>query len=176
METGIAIVTAIIIAIVIIPIALMQIGTKKRNKQLLNKLEAMASQNKGKITDYDTHKTFAIGFDHLANHVYFYKNTPDAEITQDIDLKKIRNCEIVRQTTRARNGKQTNEVLEKLLLAFKPYNGGATQHIELYDAEESFQLSGELDIATKWSGLILASRNQDHRQSYELDELLHRIA
>lgn len=108
--------------------------------------------------------------------MYFYQKTTDSEISQDIDLNKIRNCEIVRQTTRARNGKQTYEVLEKLLLAFKPYNGGVTQHIELYDAEESFQLSGELDIATKWASLHLANKDQGYRRTYEIDELLHRIA
>lgn len=176
METGIAIITAIIIAVVIVPIALMQIGTNKKSKQLLHTLEAMASQHKGRITDHDTHKNFAIGFDQMANHIYFYKKTPEREMVQDIDLNKIRTCEIVRQTTKARKEKQTYEVLEKLQLAFVPMDGKTVEHIELYDAQESFQLSGELDIATKWMALVLANKNQGQRETFDMNELVSQIA
>jgi len=157
MEIGVLIITAILVTIVILPFIAMARGSRKKQNDLYTHLESFAVPHKGHVTEYDTLNNFAIGMDSQTKHVYFYKKTPKAEIHQDIDLGKIRSCSVEKKMHSTRNGKNTSEVLDGIRLAFSPAGGALPEFFELFDADENFQVSGELDIADKWRNKIQAA-------------------
>jgi len=149
METGVLLITAVIL--------LMGVDSRKKQKELFSHLENFAVQHQGHVTEYDTAKNFAIGMDNRTNHIYFYKKTPKVEIHQDIDLGKMRSCTVDKKVHTKRNGKNTNEVLDAIQLAFLPAGDALPEFLELFDADENSQVSGELEIADKWRNKIQAA-------------------
>ncbi len=157
METGVLIITAILVTIVILPFIAMARGNRKKQKDLYTHLERFAVLHKGHVTEYDTLKNFAIGIDIQTKHLYFYKKTPKSEICRDIDLQKVRGCTIDKQAHNFKDGKSTNQILDTVRLVFLPAGGAVSEFLELFNADENFQVNGELELADKWRKKIQAA-------------------
>lgn len=157
METGVLSMTLVMLAVIIVPFTIIKLGIKKKEKQGYIKLKEIATKNHHQISDYDIHGNFAIGWDANTKYLYYYKKSTLTELFDDFDLNTIKDCKIVKQTRNVKNGKGSYEVLDKMMISFTP---STIKQIDLYDGEESFQLTGELEIAEKWNKII---RNAIHK-------------
>ncbi len=154
MESGVLSMTLLMAAAIVVPFTAIKLGIKKNEKKGFKKLKEIALKNKDEISDYDIQGNFAIGWNSKSKHLFYYRNTNGAEFFEDIDLKNMKDCTITKQSKRSKSSKNTFEVLDKMALSFTPSTHSAAKQIELYDADESYQLTGELEIAEKWQQII----------------------
>lgn len=163
MDTGMIILTSLLIAVCIIPFVLIGNGTKKREKQLTDTLKDQVFKNRSTLTDYVIHNNYALGIDSL-NHLYYYHKTNEKEQLQEVKINEIKSCEVKKDTTRVKNEKSSYELVQRVALVFTSINGSKIEPIELYNEDESTQLNGEIALANTWKQkvneiLLIANNN-----------------
>ncbi len=151
MELGVTVITIIIISICLLPFVFLKIAKMKHQKQQLNALSAIAGQKNCHITQRDFMGHSLIGIDESNNYLFFIKEQQDRTTTEQIlNLNEIKHCDLIKTNTK--------KELRKLGIGFKSKgNKQSTQTIELYDYENDFQLSDELEKAKKWIDIINAT-------------------
>jgi hypothetical protein len=150
MGTGMIVTTTILIVICTLPFILIIGSTKKKEKQLKKTLEARVAENNGALSECSINNNFAIGLDSKSKQIYYYKKTPEAEFFQNIDLNTVKTCEITKETKGRRNGKSNYDEIQKVALMFTSKNGKLAEQFELFNYDDSSQLSGELVLADAW--------------------------
>lgn len=150
MEMGTIITGVIIIILCILPFVLLGSGRRKRQKQLLQSLQAAAAQQGGKIARHDCMRDAAIGMDDEARVLYFVKN----DATQHFHLRSIKSCRAINNARTVDN----NRVIDQLALALLPAgNGQPDIQLEFYNQETDVQLTGELQLLEKWAQIVGAA-------------------
>ena len=163
MESGLYIIDAIIIAIVVLPFALFINGRHKRKRKLRKALEQVATRSNCKLSKIDTYSNFAIGWDAAQEKLLFYKETADSAYAKVVDLKVIMSCRIVKDAKRVKDKKTHYDVIEKLQLSFEPKNKKDIVSLELYNNDDEMVLSNELVVAQEWEAFLnkyLADKHQ----------------
>ena len=161
METGMIVITTILIVICTLPFILLNGSSKKKTKQLKKALEIGVSQNNGTLTDYVIINDFAIGLDSVAKQIYYYKKTPEAVCLQTVDLNKIKTCEVKKETKRLRNKKSNYETIQRIALEFTSIKNNGIEEFEFYDYDDSSQPNGELVLADSWRKKVNDLLNKD---------------
>lgn len=155
MELGSTIIGAIFIALCIVPVIFMSQRRNKRKKQMLQSILKSASHQNCNISRYEFCGDFGIGMDELKNFVFFYRQTKDKSTEKTVDLSMIQNCKLINagRTLKSKNGNQT--VIDRLDLLFIPVIRQKPEILlELYNSDDSTELTGELQFGEKWSKLI----------------------
>jgi hypothetical protein len=166
METGMIVTTTILIVICTVPFILIIGSTKKKEKQIKNALKAGVAKNNGTLTDCSININFALGLDSKAKQIYYYKKTPEVEFLQKINLNTVKTCEITKDTKRIRNGKSNYEKICRVALLFTSKKGQVIEQFELFNYDDSSQLSGELALADTWKKKVidlLATNLEEHK-------------
>lgn len=155
MDFGTAITGLIIIAVCILPFALLHWSMKKKQKQLSQSLKQLAKQHNCSISQHEFFRDFAVGIDEASNYIFFYKKTKDHETARHLNLADIQSCKVV-NISRAVHHKDSNyKGVGKLELSFTPIAKTDPPVLWVfYDAEESLQLNGELQSIGKWEKLV----------------------
>jgi hypothetical protein len=169
METGMIVTTTILIVICTLPFILIIGSTKKKEKQLKNALKAGIAQNNGTLTECSINNNFALGLDSKSKQIYYYKKTPELEFLQKIDLTTVKTCEITKDTKLIRNGKSNYEEIHKVALLFTSTKGKVAEQFELFNYDDSSQLSGELALAEAWKKKVndLLTTNLEEQEIQE---------
>lgn len=154
MGTGLFIIDAIIIAIVILPFALFINGSKKRKRKLRKALQSEATQNNCKLTKIEIDSNFAIGVDEAEQKLFFYKETSDFAFAQVVDLKSIVSCKTTRENKRVKDKTKDYDVINKLQLSFTHRNLNDVTELMLYNNDDEMVLNNEIAIAEKWQDYI----------------------
>ncbi|SDH01286.1 hypothetical protein [Winogradskyella thalassocola] len=154
MGTGLFIIDAIIIAIVILPFALFINGSKKRQRKLRNALQSEATQNNCKLSKTEVHSNFAIGLDEVEKKVFFYKETEDSAYAQVIDLKFIVSCKFIKDSKRIKDKTKHYDVIDKIQLSFEHQNLKEVTNFVLFNNDDEMALNNEIVIAQKWQDII----------------------
>nr|WP_321227863.1 hypothetical protein [uncultured Psychroserpens sp.] len=153
MNLGVTITSAVLVLLVIAPVALIQQQQKKKERKILKSLKALASKYDCTLTEYEVFKNFAIGLDEKNNNLFFYKKNSLKEISQHVDLNKIKSCGIL--NSKKANNKSKQDNIARLQLILNPLdNIKHEQTIEIYNQTDDFQLNGELDVIHKWEHII----------------------
>lgn len=154
MDLGSTIIGAILIAIFVVPVILMNRNNKKREKKTLQLLINIANEQNCKISKYEICSDFIIGIDESENFIFFFKQKKEVAISQYVDLSEIKICKVLKSTRTIRSKNGNVEITEKVKLSFIPKNKDkAETSFEMYD-DENTQLSVELQLVDKWSRLI----------------------
>lgn len=146
---------AILIATCILPFALLSRSIKKKKKELLKSVAAIATQFNSTIKKCDFGGQFAIALDESTNFVFFAKRAKDEIISQHVNLKEIKDCKPVNTiiTTKVNNG--YDKEIDRLELQFlSNTKKNSDTLLELYNSDQNVLLSGELQIMEKWSKII----------------------
>jgi hypothetical protein len=155
MDMGSIITGVVIIAICIIPFVLLGGGGKKRKKQLLQALSNIAEKQNSKITQHDICGEFAIGLDETTNILFFYKKVKEKETAQYVLLSNIQSCKAVTTNRTSKDKGVSHSAVAKFELVLTPVDKNNTDiRLELYNAEDSMQLSGELKMMQKWEQTV----------------------
>jgi len=155
MDTGSAIIGAVILAICIAPFVIIYYNRVRKEKKVLQSLGEVAKQHNCSINQHEFCGDFVIGIDENRKWVFFHKQKEGEAITQHIDLSKIGSCKVGKRYLTAKNGHAGTGILEQVDLNFISNNHNKGEmRFELYNDEVNIQLSGEMQCAEKWSGMI----------------------
>lgn len=156
MDTGTIIITSILILSCILPFIMMNTQRRKKDKQLLQALQKLATNNQTTISHFDLMSKAAIGIDVNKSQLFFYKNVNEHITTIDMILDNVKQCRLVK--TQRKNASQTltHSDIDKIELVFQMYDQQLEPiHIELYNvATDGFNINHELQIAQKWLSII----------------------
>ncbi|REE27475.1 hypothetical protein DFQ09_101306 [Winogradskyella pacifica] len=154
MGTGLFIIDAIIIAIVILPFALFINGSKKRKRKLRKALQSEATQNNCKLSKIEVDSNFAIGVDEAEEKLFFYKETSELAFAQVVDLKSLVSCKTIRENKRVKDKTKHYDVIDKLQLSFTHHNLKEPTELMLYNNDDEMVLNNEIAIAQKWEDYV----------------------
>tara|TARA_R110002073_G_scaffold72537_1_gene177769 strand:+ start:810199 stop:810660 length:462 start_codon:yes stop_codon:yes gene_type:complete len=144
MNSGSAIIGAVIIALCIFPFILMRRNSKKKQKQLLQELTNYANQYQCQVNKYEFFSDFVIGLDETKNVAFFHKKSNEEIQDQHVNLGDIKECKIINN--------RNDGTIDSLKLSFIPIAKNATEILfEFFNIDVNIQPTGELQLIDKWS-------------------------
>jgi hypothetical protein len=155
MDLESVIIGAILLAIFIVPLIILNYNRVRNETKKLQSLTEFALQLNCEISQHEFCGDFIIGIDENRNFIFFLKQKKEDIISQFVDLSGCYSCQVYKKT-RSLEGKNENVViLERVELRFFPTNKSKGEtRFEMYDEETNMQLSGELQLIDKWSKKI----------------------
>lgn len=115
---------------------------------MINELSSM-SNGQLKLTKYESLSNIIIGLDETNNKIYFFNQTKSGAIKKVVDLEAFEKSEVIR--TDEANNDNSVKIIQSVSLRFLPKNKSTeTAVLELYNAEETGALAGELQLANEW--------------------------
>lgn len=131
------------------PFVLIYFNGKKTEKRTLQLLSRFATQNNSKLSQSESCGDFAIGLDETLKRLLFVKKNSDNDVSVCIDLNQMEAC--IPNTTRIPS-KNTTPTITYVGLGLVPQgNKGKETTLIFYDERINTQLTGELQLAEKWS-------------------------
>jgi len=131
------------------PFVLIYLNGKKAEKRTLQLLSSFASQNNSRLSQSESCGDFAIGLDETLRQLLFVKKNSDDNVSVCIDLNQMEAC--IPNTTKIPS-KNTSSTITYVGLGFVPQGKkGKETTLNLYDERINTQLTGELQLAEKWS-------------------------
>lgn len=167
MDTGIIIIGIFLTLLVVSPFVLLKDkGKKAREKRLGDALIQLAKSNGLSITASESWNSTTIGIDKDKKIVLFVKN-PDNDIIETVvSLSGIKRCKVSIKHHSSEFHNSTVKVIDTISLSLESYQKGLPDVIlEFYnDTSDNLTLSGELQLAQKWSEIINNEINSNVRQ------------
>lgn len=153
MKLDILIVDFAIVAAVFVPYLLFIIIGRKETNKLKNKFQEEAKKNELKILEKDSWNNNIIGLDKEASKILLVQKRRDGWVTELINLREIQGSKILKEVLPVKIEKRTEEVLQRIDLELRLYNG-LTRVVNLYNCEETYEQDYELKHSEKWNSLI----------------------
>ena len=155
MELGTVIMTAIILAVIIVPFLMLNRNSNKTKNQVLQVLDSLAKKHNCQLSQQEFGRSFAIGMDETNHFVFFYKKVKEHEYEQFVDLSKIQFCKVENISRTAKINGLENKYVDRLYLSFVPlHNDKPEVRFEFFNSDITMQLGGELWAINKWVQLI----------------------
>lgn len=136
-------------------IVLIRLRKKRREQKILAPLHAYAAENNTEIGSYDRWDKTLIGIDtNEPGTLFFIRNIPGRIMREQIQLSEVLNCRLYKTGRRVKFNKEIVNVMDRIELCFIFFNKREIS-LEFYNADyDLLTLSGELQMAQKWSGKI----------------------
>ncbi|MDC6384164.1 hypothetical protein D2V93_12045 [Flagellimonas taeanensis] len=156
-DFGTLLIGSITVAICAVPFVLTIGGRKRREKQMMRSLYAMAAQHSCVIGLREFCGNYVLAMDKTGRFVFFHRMIKKKTEEQAVDLMEIATCRPMNIGRKIAG----ERVVERLGLEFVPMDKATSEiHLELYNNDHSFQLRGELQSMEKWVKLINESLNK----------------
>lgn len=151
MDISIVIISAIIIALCLLPVVIFRAKQKKNKQHFKNILSEIANTKGLKIKTCELATPIAIGLtDNDEAFVYYHKHENGSEEQACILLSEIKRCNLNKINRESGSGN-----IGKLIMTFESYDKSKPEiSLNFFDASETFLLRGELELAEKWKLLI----------------------
>jgi hypothetical protein len=156
MDASTILITAIMIAIFILPVVLTGRSYKKKKNKLLKDLSRNIKQQGYSLSQHEICGNFIIGMDENSNTLFFYKKYVNNEISKVINLSEISGCQLLSNTKNVSSKNQHYSAIELIELVLSSAEKGRPDTIlELYNTEfDSSNITEEFQIAEKWKKLV----------------------
>ncbi|MHB1147880.1 MAG: hypothetical protein ACYC01_09835 [Lutibacter sp.] len=155
MNSGTLIVGAIILVACILPFVLMIRSRKKKEKQLLLSLMAIANNHNCKITRHELFEEFGIGLDEKANKLFFFRKISENEIAKHINLADVKSCKVNKTSHSIGNSGENYNTIDRLELQFSFFDKkNQDEFLVFYNVDENTQLSGEIFTIENWDKIV----------------------
>jgi hypothetical protein len=155
MNTGSTIIGIVLIILCALPFILLNRSRKKKEKIMLKNLSELANEHNCQITRRDFLCDSAIGMDEMKHFVFFFRKNKDREVKQYVDLAEMKSCRVMNINRPVGDTAGSQKVTDQLFLSFIPRESKKGEvRFELYNSDVNVQLSGELQSAEEWSGII----------------------
>jgi len=144
-------------------IALIVISTtrsKNRQKRVFAGLAALAGEFGSYIQKFDNWDKTQIGMDQEAGgHLYFIRNAGEQEQREVINLNNVASVRMYKADRNAKVNKESYYIIDRIELILTLKNPAKKEvSLEFYNsAYDHMTLTGELQMAEKWLGLIKSS-------------------
>lgn len=151
MDLNIIIMSAVIIAICLLPVFLLSRKQSNKKKRLKNILTTIAKTKSGEIASHELCGHLAVGITQNDEAFVFYdKHEDESEVKSCILLSEIKQCTLLTTSRKSTTGN-----IGKLSLIFEYLDKGKPDvTLEFFNAAETFQLVGELQLIEKWKPII----------------------
>ncbi len=134
-----------------------QIRNRNRGKKAFSVLQNFAKGFNSNISSYDHWDKSLIGIDSgEINKLFFLRTISDKEYREAINLSEVMSCRLVLDERTVQYNKEKVNVIDKIDLVFSfVYTNKQDVKLEFYNADyDRLTLSGELQLAQKWSGIV----------------------
>lgn len=163
MNIEITIIGAILVALCAIPFVYFAMSRKNNEKKVLQALKDFAQQHQSTITSHEVSGELIIGLDDTSKTLFMSKCFEGQVVNKVIHLSDITGCAVEKHYKSY--GKQQS--VDRLGLRFTPKKASATDvYWEFFNSNETYQLSGELQLAEAWVDKI-KSQLQPQKQVYK---------
>lgn len=174
MDSNMILTWSITILAIIFLILFIQKRNKKRGKEILSVLQSFAKDNNGEISSYDRWDKTLIGIDNSEiNKLFFIRTISDKEFREVINLSEVKKCRLIKTERIVRYNKENVSVIDKIELIFSFVSTHKPDiALEFYNNEyDSLTLSGQLQLAQKWSGIVEAILNTVKNRNSEVGKV-----
>jgi hypothetical protein len=142
----------LILGVCTVPFVMMRKNQTNRHKRVIREVSEFAKTEGYNLTIHEVCADFILGADEQKKYLIFQKHELEPKVTQSLNLSDIKMCKVVNSY---KNGAQgSNKKIDKIDLQFISNNNKPDTTWSIYKAEESLQLSGELQVAEKWAERI----------------------
>lgn len=151
MDLNVMIMSAIIIAICVLPMIVLSRKQNLKKKRLKNILADIAKTKSVEIASHELCGHLAVGISQNDEAFLFYnKHEDETESKSCVLLSEIRQCTLFKTSRNSSSGN-----IGKLSLNFEYLDKSKSDLIlDFFNASESFQLVGELQLVEKWKPII----------------------
>ncbi len=178
MDSNMIITWSIIILTTISLIAYFQIKNRNREKKTFSALQYFALENDGVISSYDHLCNTLIGIDNREiTKLFFIRTTPNKDYREAINLSEIMGCQLHKVERTAHYKGDKVSVIDKieLILSFVDTKKPDVA-LEFFNTDyDQLTLSGELQLAQKWSGMIKSNVNTNREWKEKENEFFNPI-
>ncbi len=133
------------------------IRNRNREKKGFSALQNFAMGFNSTISRYDRVDRTLIGVDNgEIIKLFFLRTNRNIEYREVINLSEVMSCRLVLDQRTVRYNKENVNVIDKIDLVFSFVNNNKQDvKLEFYNADyDQLTLSGELQLAQKWSGIV----------------------
>lgn len=161
MNIEITIIGAILVALCALPFVYFGMSRKTKEKKVLQALKDFASQHKSTITTYDVSGELEIGLDETSKTLFMSKHFEGQVTNKVLQLSDVTGCSVEKHY----KNYGTQQVVERLGIRFITKKANDV-YWELFNSNETYQMSGELQLAEAWVSRI-KSQLQPQKQAYK---------
>lgn len=157
MDSNMILTGSITILATISLIVFLQIRNRNREKKAFSVLQNFAKGINSTISSYDRWDKTLIGIDNgEINKLFFLRTISNKEYREVINLSEVMSCRLVLDERTVQYDKEKVNVIDKIELVFSFVNTNKQDvKLEFYNADyDQLTLSGELQLAQKWSGIV----------------------
>jgi len=129
------------------------IGKEKRK---VAPLKAFAAENNAQLSAMDSWYNSLIGVDSkVPGTLFFIRNVPGREVREKIDLREVSACWMFKDARTVDYKKEKVNVIDRIEIIISFIKGRPLLALEFYNNDyDSLTLTGELQLAQKWTGVI----------------------
>ena len=164
MNIEITIIGAILVALCTLPFVYFGMSRKTKEKKVLQALKDFASQHQSTITTHDVSGELIIGLDETTKILFMSKHFEGQVTNKVLQLSDVTGCSV----EKLYKNYGTQQVVDRLGIRFITKKGNASdEYWELFNSNETYQLSGELQLADAWVSRI-KNHLQPQKQVYKV--------
>ena len=159
MDTATIIISLVFFGAFAVPLIILGVRRKAKEKKFLNVLFQFAESNGGKIGEFDFWKDTSIGIDRDLRMLFFVRKKGGEDQKTAIKLSEIQQCKL-NNISRASHAHNVNgKVVDRLELVFKYNTPGVPDTVlEFYNSStDSLTLVNELQLIEKWNKIVTGS-------------------
>ena len=169
MDSNMILTWSTIILATISLIVYFKIRNRNREKKTFSALQYFALEHDCVISSYDHWDKTLIGIDNKEiNKLFFIRTTPNKDYREAINLSEVMNCKLDKVERTGRYKEDKVSVIDKIELILSFVDTKKPDIVlEFYNTDyDQLTLSGELQLAQKWSGTIksIVNTNRDWKE------------
>lgn len=155
MDTTSTIIGLVLLAIIILPFAILTRKSKAIEKKRKLALAEFAKEQNCMLTKQETDGDISIGIDEKQNKLFFLSYYKDTPLMQFIDLAQIEACSVVKTIKEGMKDNGDSYSIASLAINFNPREKHIKQEtMEFFNAQKKIQLGTEYVLLREWLKII----------------------
>lgn len=143
------------LAVMIVPIILIQISNKRKATQKLEGLLDHARLSGINVTSYDIWNEKLIGLDGNSKKLILFTSINDQSTLKVFNLSEYQSCSVKVDRKGSKSKDNPNLPIERISLNLKTNNpNGVDESVSFYDATLNMTVNNELALAEKWEKVV----------------------
>ena len=153
MKLDILIVDFAMVAAVVVPYILFLLIGRREEGKLKKKFLEEAKKYNLRFVEKDKWSSNILGLDKEKAKILLFQKIRTDIVTELIDLKEVRGCEILQEVQAVKIDQRAENVLQRLDLQLRLHNG-SVKIVNLFNCEETYTQDYEMKHAERWNRTI----------------------
>ncbi len=153
MDSGTIIISAILLAVALLPFIFTGKKYKRQKKQLVNMLNSLAEQNQVTLSTNEAGASFGIGLAENGRYLFYSRITNEQMSGRAVLLTDKSRCKMKTASRLLEGGEK---VIDRVELVLYPVSSAQPEVVlEMYNAEyDTLTIRDELQIAVRWEQIV----------------------